>query len=101
MLLGSTGRALVAVFAQQLHLIVNKFGRSNLYWVLRLEFIGGWVIGKPKRGLSMGSAWLVQNLLLLLGQHDDLLLALWFRRSATSDGGPGLRVQQGLALKHL
>ena len=101
MLLGRTSCVLVAVLAQQLQLIVYKFGRSNLDWVLRLEFVGGWVIRKPKRGLSMGRSRLVQNLLLLLGQHDDLLLALWLRRSSARDGGPGLRVQKGLALKHL
>ena len=49
----------------------------------------------------MGSSWLIQNLLLLLGQHDDLLLALLLRRGTISNCGPSLRVQQGFALKNL
>ena len=80
MLLGSASRILVAVLAEHLQLVVNKLCRSDLDWVLRLKLIGGWIVREPKRGLSMGSSWrLVQNLLLLLGQHDDLLLALRLR----------------------
>lgn len=76
MLFGATGSVRITVFAQHLQLIVDELGRTNLNWVLGLQLVRGRVISEPKRGLSMRTDGLADNFLLLLGQHDHLLLAL-------------------------
>ena len=52
-----------------------------------LQLVGGGVVRKPERRLSISN-----HLLLLLLEHDDLLLAL-LGGGATSDSGPGVRVE--------
>ena len=47
MLLATTGRAGVAVASEQLELIVNELGGSDLDWVLRLQVIRGGILSQP------------------------------------------------------
>ena len=101
MLLGTAGRVRVAVLAEHLELVVDELGRADLDRVLRLQFVGGGVLRKPKRGLTMRASRLIHNLRLGLGKHDDLLLlALLFGRRASRHSWPSLRVQQSLTLEH-
>ena len=103
MLLGASGCVLVAIFAEHLELVVDELGRADLNRVLRLQLVRGGIIGEPERGLAMSAStsWLVDDLLLLLVQHDDLLLVLGLGRRAVGHGGPSLRIEKHFALEHL
>ena len=103
MLLGAPSRVLVAILAEHLELIVDELGRADLNRVLRLQLVRGGIIGEPERGLAMSatSTRLINDFLLLLVQHDHLLLVLGLGRGAVGHGRPGLRIEKHLALEHL
>ena len=105
MLLGAAGRVLVAILAEHLEPIVDELGRADLNRVLRLQLVRGRIIGEPERGLAMSatSTRLINDFLLLLVQHDDLLLVLGLGRGAVGHGRPGLClwIEKHLTLEHL